>query len=111
MTRIALTAAALVALLGAPALAQSHQTVAIQHFNADADSVDDIRRVRDTGADVVISTRNAPAAAEAYARFNADADSPADLRGTTGQVAGYAGTPAHGAEIFADLRAAAQEDE
>lgn len=91
--------------------AQSQASIiAHAHFNESADNATDLRHPQSTPSGVVVSTRGNGPLARAFAQFNQDADTASDLRGTQ-QATVYGGRPAFGASIFADLRAAAREDE
>ena len=109
MKRTIITAAALAA-FAAPVAAQSAAEFAIQHFNQSVESAADIRSLTPDDNTMTVSTRSNSARATAYDIFNASADSASDIRGTEG-VTVVSGPPAHGAEIFARLRAESLENE
>lgn len=110
MKNIALIAA-LAASFAAPAVAQSSSTAfAIAHFNQSADSASDLVALPSGENTTQVSTRGTSPLAEAIAIFNQSADSVSDRRGLTGQATAVNGTPAHGADIFARLRAADLEN-
>lgn len=103
--------AVVAASIAAPVAAQSNSTAfAIQHFNQDFDSAGDLRGVPSGDNTVTVSTSGSNALSAAFDVFNGSQDSRADLRGLNGATV-VNGTPAHGAAIFAELRAAAAEDE
>ncbi len=108
MKRTVILAAALAA-LAAPAFANS-TAFAIQHFNQDQDSIQDRVTVPSGDNSVFVSTRNASGLSTAFDIVNGSADNVGDLRGLNGATV-YNGTPAYGADIFAELREAAREDE
>lgn len=98
-----LIASALLAALAVPAAADVN--FAINHFNQDKDSLSQV--VPLVGADETItsvSTRNG-ALGQAVDIFNASQDSTSN-RITAGSATVVSGTPAYGADIFAALRAA-----
>lgn len=99
--------AAVVASLAAPAVAQSAASVAaIQHFNQFEDSALERTNVNSVGQ------RVAPAGTlgQTFSVLNSVQDAASDRRGERGATV-VNGTPAHGADIFARLRAASLEDE
>jgi hypothetical protein len=101
---------ALIAAVAAPVYAQSARSVAFDVFNESVDSVSDIRRLPSGDDTVSVSTRGNSALATAFEVFNESAASVSDLRGLNGATV-LSGTPAHGADIFADLRAESRESE
>jgi hypothetical protein len=108
MKRFALISA-LAATLAAPAFADEAANFAFQHFNQDADSVMDIRNVTVGDNGTVVSTRGSSVLAEVFAQLNKSQDSTGDLRGLNGATV-ISNTPAYGADIFDELRAADLEN-
>ena len=108
MKRIALLAA-VAATLAAPAFAQSAalstRATAIAHFNSFADNASQLIVLNGVG------TRGGASGTTATTLdvLNATQDTAAEITG--GRVTTVSGTPAHGADIFARLRAASAEDE
>ncbi|WP_281825678.1 hypothetical protein [Jannaschia rubra] len=105
-------AAALLALGTLPATAgiATGPAAAIAHFNMDADSQEDrITPVAVDASAAMASTRAARTLA-VQDHFNRDADTANGHRGLNGTTS-VAGAPAHGADIFARIRAAQAEDE
>jgi opacity protein-like surface antigen len=100
--------AALAASLAAPVAADT--AFAVQHFNMDQDSVLERNTVPSGDNTVFVSTRNGSALNEALSIFNADQDTPSDIRGLNGATV-VSNSPAHGADIFAALRAESLENE
>ncbi len=108
MKKIALIAA-LAATVAAPAVAQSASTIfAFNHFNQSADSVSDLRSV--PSGDNTNRVAASGALGTAFDVINGTQDVASDRRGLNGATI-VSGQPAHGADIFARLRAAALEDE
>ncbi len=105
MKRLAL-ATALAASIAAPAFADGHTTsVAIMHFNMSADNASETRMVPAgelTMADITMGST----LADVFSQLNMDAENMSELRGDGGFVTIIMSDPAHGADIFARLMAA-----
>ncbi|MEM7722568.1 MAG: hypothetical protein AAF376_09355 [Pseudomonadota bacterium] len=109
---IALMAATLTAPLAATAEPLTPTQRAIIHFNMDVDQV--LERRNPFGAasrsGTFVSTQSRPDLAQSFARFNAQEDSVDGRRGLRGATI-FSNRPAHGADIFARIRAESLEDE
>ncbi len=103
--------AALAASVAAPAFAQSAQEIAVANYNASVDSFGDLILVNASPLTdgTTVSSRNSSALGAAIANYNASADMASD-RIDGRFVTTFARTPAHAADIFAQLAAESRED-
>ncbi len=110
MKKIALITA-LVTSIAAPAFAQSALDVAVENHNMSANRQSDLIMVPngELTLGTTVSTRGNAARARAIAVHNASADSVGD-RIDGRFVTTFSNTPAHAADIFAEIAAQARED-
>lgn len=109
MTRIALIAAISLG-FAAPAVADT--AFAIQHFNQDFDSRDNVRSIPSNDSNAIVSTSGRSNLGAAFSNFNSDKDSLNDRRGLRGAVTVVNNTTSSEAQsIFDRIRLANLEDE
>jgi hypothetical protein len=109
---LTLAAAALAASVAAPVLAADSTQFAIDHFNQSADTGSERIAVGPRGPvlGTTVSSMGDTAIGAAVSHFNASQDRVSD-RVSADTVTVFSGGPAYAADIFEQLRLAAQEDE